>query len=807
MADEKTSVIIDIKVEADAALKRQQELKQAIINIREEQKATADKASEGYIKNEAQLKLLTQQLNANGNVLKGVADNTNEVGGAYAELNNRAAVAAQRAKDMAVAYGQTDKRTIEATASAKAMKDQLKEVDAGVGLHIREVGNYAIAGKSLKAELKEIVVEMAQMSLRGEENTQAFKDLANRGGELKDTLSDISTRLKNVGSDTRGIDQTVAAFTAMGNVAQIAEGSMALFGTESDEVARSIQKMVAIQSILNGVNEIANALQKESSFMLGVVAVKEKVLAASKIVITNLTRIFGITSTQAWAAATLGVSLLVTGIVLLIGNFNSIISATKEFFGLTQNFDKTNESIKNTSNSLKDYGESTQLTADKLKALGKSEREVLEFQKKRFEEQIILNKNLYKEIAKKGSEATEEEKKQQTEAKDFVINAWKERDKFKTQLIALEVKEKADAENKKKEIEKKNADERKAADTIAAANRIKKQDDEIKKMELNSQIAQAKEKELTVAGALATFEAEKTIIDKKFQYGKLTQEEKTLALINNENAYAANLKTIGDKVISDAKAVADEKVRLEVEAKKKIDEAEALRLEGQKANFDNQLAITEGNLLTEFEVKQAALDRQKAAELLNAETTGADKALIDQKYAQQSQDLENAKYQARLGATSQFLGNIKGMFNEGSKAAKVVASGQVAIDSISGAFAAFTGMVKAIPGPIGIAAGGVAAAGVAASGAKAIADIWKAKPPTGGITPPSVGGGGVGGGSSASSTTGGLVSRNSGQVEQQATQQAVNSAMKANPMQPVLVTNDLTTAQNQKVQLQNDNSL
>lgn len=145
-------VIINVQTNATEALARQQELKASLISVKEKQeklKESGDILSETYIKNEAQIKLLNQQLNANGNVLKGVADTTNAAGGAYAALNNQAAIAAQRAKDMSVAYGSNDARTKEAVASAKALSDQLKEVDKSVGQNQRSVGDYEIAVKKL----------------------------------------------------------------------------------------------------------------------------------------------------------------------------------------------------------------------------------------------------------------------------------------------------------------------------------------------------------------------------------------------------------------------------------------------------------------------------------------------------------------------------------------------------------------------------------------------------------------------------------------------------------------------------------
>ena len=350
-----------------------------------------------------------------------------------------------------------EKKIIISTDTSDATTN-VNKLDTSIDNLNQSTQTYEKTGQSLKQELKGIVTQMAEMSLAGKEGTDAFKALAARGGELKDTLGDISTRLKNVGSDTKGLDQTVAAFTAMGNVAQVAEGSMALFGAESDAVARSIQKMVAIQSILNGVNEIANALQKESSFMLGVIAVKEKALAVSKVVITNLTRIFGITSAQAWAAATLGVSLLVTGIAIAITKYDTIIASVKEFFGLSKGYEGTNEKIKELNKTLVDYNENTQLTTDKLKAQGKTEQEILDFRKSRFKEQEKLTRQLNTALKKLGEDATDEEKKQIEETNDFLNKAWKVRYAFETEQIALRNKKVKEVKKEEVKIEKE-ADE------------------------------------------------------------------------------------------------------------------------------------------------------------------------------------------------------------------------------------------------------------------------------------------------------------------------------------------------------------
>ena len=259
--------------------------------------------------------------------------------------------------------------TSENEAEYKALGMAIKDNESKMIELSKKTGDYENNAKSLKAELKSITYDLAQMKLEGKENTDAYRNLAARGGELKDTLSDVATELKNTGSDTRGIDQVVGAFNAVGAAAQVAEGAAALFGAENEDVQRSIQKLVAIQSLMNGVQEIGNALQKESTFMMGLQAAKSKVLAGWKITLTALEKIFGITSAEAMALATAGITVLISGIILLIANFESIIGTLKNFFGITDKFKEVRNDIDETKRSLQGFGETTDAITERMKAM------------------------------------------------------------------------------------------------------------------------------------------------------------------------------------------------------------------------------------------------------------------------------------------------------------------------------------------------------------------------------------------------------------------------------------------------------
>ena len=131
-------------------------------------------------------------------------------------------------------------------------------------------------------------------------------------------------------------------------------------------------------------------------------------------------RIFGITSAQAWAMATLGISAIITAVVLLIGNFDKVISGLKSFFGIADKFKDTRNDIDAMTKSMDKYDEKTKLIEDRMKAEGKSEKELLAFRKKRYEEQLKKEKEIYTELSKLGEKATDEEKERLKEAKDFI---------------------------------------------------------------------------------------------------------------------------------------------------------------------------------------------------------------------------------------------------------------------------------------------------------------------------------------------------------------------------------------------------
>lgn len=151
---------------------------------------------------------------------------------------------------------------------------------------------------------------------------------------------------------------------------------------------------------------------------------------------------------------------------------------------------------------------------------------------------------------------------------------------------------------------------------------------------------------------------------------------------------------------------------------------EALELERIEANYQNELALAEGNIFAELDLQKQGLEKQRLQEIDAAKRTGADVNLINQKYAKAEIAIERQKQMEKFSMVSGFAKDVATIFGESTKAGKLAAAASTTIDAIAASFAAYFSMVKSsIPAPYNFIAGGVAAAGTLAQGFASVKKI------------------------------------------------------------------------------------
>ena len=200
----------------------------------------------------------------------------------------------------------------------------------------------------------------------------------------------------------------------------------------------------------------------------------------------------------------------------------------------------------------------------------------------------------------------------------------------------------------------------------------------------------------------AVAEAERQALATRLENGVISRQE------YNEAIAAVDLE---------AKESKDE---IDLEQKDQKTEADAIDLE-------NKRALQQEALEYDLEAQLNELNLKKQAELDAAEKTGADKSLIEAKYAELEKQTAAAVNANKLQLASQTFGNLASILGKESAAGKAAAIAQTTIDTYQGATAAYKSLAG-IP-VVGPVLGGIAAAAAVAGGLANVKKIASTKAP------------------------------------------------------------------------------
>lgn len=235
----------------------------ALARVNKEMKSLKDSykagavSAEEYTRRELELKTAKAELQK---ILNNETKMMQAAEGSYQRLS----LQLERMKMAQKQLNDEEKRGAEGQALEKeiqALDAHLKDMAADMGEFQRNVGNYAIAGKSLRTELKELTMQMAQMLADGVDPTsEAFLQVAERAGVLKDAMDDAKSTIKDYANDTQGLTQGISVLqTAVGGW-QTLQGAMSAFGMESEDAAKATQKLMGIMSLMNGIQKVSTEL-------------------------------------------------------------------------------------------------------------------------------------------------------------------------------------------------------------------------------------------------------------------------------------------------------------------------------------------------------------------------------------------------------------------------------------------------------------------------------------------------------------------------------------------------------------------
>ena len=143
--------------------------------------------------------------------------------------------------------GETRKELEKAAQSAKKVSGSIKKIGT--------------EGLSVKNRLKILKNEMAEI---GNIGSPRFQELAREAGKLKDQMNNANTAITSMSSDFPKLQTGIAAFNGIGSAAQFAAGAQLLLGNENKELAKAMQRAMALTTMMTSVQSLANLTSDEA---------------------------------------------------------------------------------------------------------------------------------------------------------------------------------------------------------------------------------------------------------------------------------------------------------------------------------------------------------------------------------------------------------------------------------------------------------------------------------------------------------------------------------------------------------------
>lgn len=183
--------------------------------------------------------------------------------------------------------------------------------------------NNATAQQSLRTQLRNVREQLGQMEEAGLRGTETFRQLQKEAGRLSNAIGDAQAQARIFAHDNAGLQGMIAGLSGVAGGFSAAQGAVALFAGENENLQKIMLKVQALMSVTIGLQQVANALNKDSAFMLVTVTKAKELLAVATNKLAVSLGVSTVAAQALMATLTLGLSVAITAVIALISKMQS----------------------------------------------------------------------------------------------------------------------------------------------------------------------------------------------------------------------------------------------------------------------------------------------------------------------------------------------------------------------------------------------------------------------------------------------------------------------------------------------------
>ena len=523
------------------------------------------------------------------------------------------------------------------------------------------------AGNKLAMQIRAIREQLAQMEMSGDTSSQAFIDMSIQAAKLQDQMGDTARQIQILSSDTKNLDAAMSVGSGVAGAFNVATSAAALLGGESEELQQAFLKVQAAMAIMNGVQQVANTLNKDSVANVVLRTAMQKLFNKAKqqetaqtikataasgadaVAKGAQTAATGAATTATWS---LNAALLANPVMLIVAGIAALAAGLAVFIGRSKKAKEEqrdfNGTMERTKELLKDTKDASDYASRLAEAEGKSWQEVAKIEENGLMKQRNIAVRAYNDMVRKKNAAngkiSEEEQKLLDEMKEqwqqYDEEIEKHRQDVHIREIAEQTKQNEEKLQKQREYAQRRREEIQEAERQLADVRIALMQDgsdkEIAKINLDfdRKIAAVKGKSAAEIALRESLEQQRQKEIAKVNdelAAKDREQQNELAQLRLQNDMALAESFGGEYLYETRKEVLAEQAKLEIANIEQSEKNEQLRKEkilavNEKLKADlrelekqhSAQTIADDKLAAEIRVKEA---EKAAISVLNNENS------------------------------------------------------------------------------------------------------------------------------------------------------------------------------------------
>lgn len=219
--------------------------------------------------------------------------------------------------------------------------DELDAEEDAIRRQYDEATKVANAHQSIRTQLAHAKNTLMKMEQEGKRGTEEYRNQQQEVTRLAAAMRSANAQQKQLSNPNRNFQAVIGGLSLMTSGYQAVTGAMGLFAGENENLQRIMTKVQSVMSITMALQTAYTQLNKNSAFQLVIVAKAKDMLTSAN---ARLATALGISTAAAqalMATLTLGLSVAITAIVLLISKLSTKSQeATKDTQAMKKAFDE-----------------------------------------------------------------------------------------------------------------------------------------------------------------------------------------------------------------------------------------------------------------------------------------------------------------------------------------------------------------------------------------------------------------------------------------------------------------------------------